>query len=160
MTNRNFTTTITVDQNPADVFAAISNVRGWWSQEIEGRADKLGATFKHHFKDLHRCEIAVKELVPGAKVVWTVLENYFSFTKDSTEWKGTDIVFEIARTDDDKTVLTFTHVGLVPEYECYDACTDGWRTYIHGSLRELIATGRGRPNMGEAVTDSELSLAQ
>ena len=158
MTNRNFTTTITVDQNPSDVFAAITNARAWWSQEIVGRAEKIGDTFKHHFKDLHRCEIAVKERVPGKKVVWTVLENYFSFTEDSTEWKGTDIVFEIAR-NGDKTVLTFTHVGLVPECQCYSACTDGWRFYIHDSLRDLIATGRGRPNVGEAVAESELSLA-
>ena len=158
MTDRNFTTTLEVDQNPSEVFAAICNVRAWWSQEIVGRADKVGDTFKHRFRDLHRCEIAVKELVPGRKVVWTVLENYFNFTEDSTEWKGTDIVFEISRCCE-STVLTFTHVGLVPEYQCYVACTDGWTFYIHDSLRELIATGRGRPNVGEAVTDSEMSLA-
>ena len=158
MSDRNFTTTITVDQSPPDVFAAICDVRAWWSQEIVGRAERIGDTFKHHFRDLHRCEIAVKELVPGRKVVWTVLENYFSFTEDTAEWKGTDIVFEIAR-NDDKTVLTFTHVGLVPTYQCYVACTDGWTFYIHDSLRELITTGRGQPNVGEAVTDSELSLA-
>ena len=159
MTSRSFTTTLTVDQDPAAVFAAICNVRAWWSQEIVGRAENVGDTFKHHFKDLHRCEIAVKELVPGRKIVWTVLENYFSFTEDATEWKGTDIVFEIARSGD-RTVLAFTHLGLVPEYQCYLACTDGWSFYIHQSLRELLATGQGRPNVGEAATQSELSLAE
>jgi hypothetical protein len=158
MTERHFTTTITVDQSPAAAFAAICNVRAWWSQEIVGRAENVGDTFKHRFRDLHRCQIAVKELVPEQKVVWTVLENYFSFTEDTAEWKGTDIVFEIARCCRE-TVLTFTHVGLVPGYQCYLACTDGWTFYIHESLRELIATGQGRPNVGEAVTDSELSLA-
>jgi hypothetical protein len=158
MIDRNFTTTITVDQDPAAVFAAICDVRAWWSQEIVGRAAKIGDTFKHHFRDLHRCEIAVKEMVPARKIVWTVLENYFSFTEDTAEWKGTDIVFEIARRGD-KTVLTFTHVGLVREFQCYGACTDGWRFYVHDSLRELITTGQGRPNVGEAVTESELSLA-
>ena len=158
MTDRSFTTTITVDQNPSDVFAAICDVRAWWSQEIVGRAERVGDTFKHHFRDLHRCEIAVKELVSGKKVAWTVLENYFSFTEDTAEWKGTDIVFEIAR-DGDKTVLTFTHMGLIPEYQCFVACTDGWHFYIHDSLRELIATGQGRPNVGEAVTESEMSFA-
>ena len=158
MSDRNFTTTIAVDQSPSDVFAAICNVRAWWSQEIVGRAERVGDAFKHHFRDLHRCEIAVKELVSNEKVVWTVLENYFSFTEDTAEWKGTDIVFEIARSGD-QTALTFTHLGLVPACQCYVACTDGWTFYIHDSLRELITTGRGRPNVGEAVTDSELSLA-
>jgi hypothetical protein len=147
MTDRNYTTTIAVTQSPADVFAAINNVRGWWSDDIEGHADRIGSTFKHHFKDLHRCEIAVKDLVPGEKVVWTVLDNYFSFTEDKTEWKGTDIVFEMARRGD-KTEVTFTHVGLVPEYECYGVCTDGWRTLINGSLCDLITTGQGQPSVG------------
>jgi hypothetical protein len=158
MSEHNFTTTLAVDRSAAEVFAAICNVRAWWSQEIVGRAERVGDTFKHHFKDLHRCEIAVKELVPGKKVVWTVLENYFSFTEEPAEWKGTDIVFELAR-DGGKTVLTFTHAGLVPAFQCYLACTDGWRFYIHDSLSELIATGKGRPNVGEAVTDSEMSFA-
>jgi uncharacterized protein YndB with AHSA1/START domain len=159
VTNRNYTLTLTVDHSPAAVFAAITNVRGWWSQEIEGRTDQVGEMFKYRFRDLHRCEIAVTELVPGEKAVYTVVDNYFSFTADEKEWTGTDLVFEIARRGA-QTVVTFTHVGLVPEYECYSACTDGWRTYINGSLHDLITTGRGRPNVGEALTGSELSLAQ
>ena len=158
MNNNNYTTTFTVDQNPETVFTAIKNVRGWWSEGIEGHADKIGDGFTHRVLNLHRCELAVKDLVPGKKVVWTVLDNYFNFTKDETEWKGTDIVFEIARIGN-KTEVKFTHVGLVPEYECYDVCTDGWHTYIK-SLRDLITTGKGQPNIGEAMTDSERSLVR
>jgi len=158
MTDRNYTTTIIVDQSPAQVFDAINNVRGWWSEEIEGRTDQAGETFHYHFRDLHRCEVRVDELIPGKKVAWTFTENYFSFTEDAAEWKGTRIVFDIARKDG-KTEVTFTHIGLVPEFECYGACTDGWRNYINGSLKDLITTGRGEPNKGEAITESEQALA-
>jgi hypothetical protein len=85
------------------------------------------------------------------------VKNHFSFTDDKTEWTGTDIVFEISGKGD-KTEIRFTHIGLVPEYECYDVCSDGWGTYINGSLRALIATGKGRPNVGDAITDSEREL--
>lgn len=158
MTERSFTTGFTVDQSPEAVFAAICNVRGWWSDGIRGRAGKAGDRFTHQVLDLHRCDLVVTHVAPGRKVVWTVLDNYFSFTRDRTEWKGTEIVFEIDRVGD-RTDLRFTHVGLVPDYECYEVCVDGWQTYI-ASLRDLIATGKGQPNVGEAKTDSEVTLAQ
>ena len=83
--------------------------------------------------------------MPGKKVVWHTTDSHLSFLKDKTEWNGTDIVFEIARKGL-QTELRFTHVGLVPEYECFDACRDAWGTYIGDSLRSLIATGVGKPS--------------
>lgn len=159
MNNRNFTTSFTVKQTPEAAFAAVNNVRGWWSEEIDGRTDKLGAEFKYHFQDIHRCKLKITELVPGKKVVWRVLDNYFSFTKDRTvEWKDTDIIFDVSKKGD-QTEVRFTHKGLVPEYECYDACSAGWSTYINGSLRDLITTGKGQPNVGQPMTDFERALA-
>ena len=64
MNDRNFTTSFTVDQTPEAAFAAINNVRGWWSEEIEGRTDKLGEAFNYRYKDVHRCTIKVTELIP------------------------------------------------------------------------------------------------
>ena len=157
MTTTDFATTLLVDQTPKEVFDAINNVRGWWSEEIEGSTDKLGAEFKYHFRDIHRCKLKITELIPGKKVVWRVLDNYFNFTKDESEWKGTDIIFDVAGKGD-KTEVRFTHQGLVPEYECYDACSDGWSIYIKGSLKELITKGKGRPNVGQPMTDHEREL--
>jgi uncharacterized protein YndB with AHSA1/START domain len=139
MGNQDFTTTILVDQSPEQVFAAINNVRRWWP-EIEGRASKIGETFMHRFGDMHQCELVVKDVIPGRKVVWTVIENYFGFTEDKSEWKGTDIIFAIRRIVC-KTELKFTHVGLVPQYECYGVCANGWNTLINGDLRNLITSG-------------------
>jgi len=158
MQNQNFTTTILVDQNPEEVFNAINNVRGWWSEAVEGETDKLDAVVYYHYQDIHRCTFKITSLEPARKVVWHVLQNYFSFVKDKTEWTGTNIVFEITRKGD-KTEVRFTHFGLVPHFECYDVCTDGWSTYINGSLHKLITTGRGEPNIGEAITDSEKELS-
>jgi hypothetical protein len=95
--------------------------------------------------------------MPGKRVVWHVLHNDFNFIEDKSEWNGTDIVFEIARKGD-KTEVRFTHLGLVPAYECYDVCSNAWSGYITGSLRNLIATGKGQPNpiVGELPSHQEI----
>ncbi len=149
--NQNYTTTFTVDQSPQDVFAAVTNVRGWWSEEIEGGTEKLNDEFDYHFQDVHRCKMRLTEVVPGKKVVWLVLENYFNFIQDQTEWVNTQVVFEIAEKSG-KTELHFTHEGLVPAYECFEICSNAWGTYINGSLRDLISTGKGKPNAKNCPT--------
>ena len=159
MNDRDYTTVIAVDQTPEETFAAVINVRGWWSEDIEGRTDRVGEEFEYRFRDIHRCRMRITESIPGRRVMWRVLDNYFNFTDDKSEWKGTDIVFEIAQ-ENGRTELRFTHQGLVPEYECYEACSAGWRTYINGSLRALIATGKGQPNVGQPMNENERALAR
>lgn len=158
MTTSDFTTTISVDQTPKEAFRAITNVRGWWSEEIEGTTDKLHGEFNYHYQDLHRAEIKIIEFIPEKKVVWLVKENYFKFTKDKSEWTGTKIIFEISQKDN-KTQIHFTHLGLVPEYECYNVCREGWTNYIDNSLHSLITTGIGLPNgKDKPGTESEKEL--
>jgi hypothetical protein len=145
MQDLNYSTTLLVDKSPEEAFNAINNVRGWWSEEIEGGTEKLNDEFKYHYNDVHNCRMKLIEVLPARKVVWLVLDNYFSFTKDKSEWIGTKAVFEISR-HGNKTKITFTHLGLVPDYECYSACVNGWSHYIEGSLLSLIGTGKGQPN--------------
>jgi hypothetical protein len=52
-----------------------------------------------------------------------VLDGYLNFTEDETEWTGTDITFDISALGD-KTEVRFTHVGLVPEFKCFDNCSN------------------------------------
>ena len=150
MSNQSYTASISVDQSPKEAFDAIRNVRGWWSEEIEGSTAKVGDEFLYRYQNLHRCTMKQVEFVSDKRVAWLVTDNYFSFTEDKTEWKGTKVVFDIAK-EGDKTEIRFTHEGLVPTYECYNVCSDAWGTYIRGSLKSLIATGKGSPNAKERV---------
>jgi hypothetical protein len=148
MKTKNFTTTILVDQTPQEAFDAINDVRGWWSGEIEGRTDALGAEWAYSYKKLHRTTQKITEFVPGKKIVY----SHIGFVHDKSEWDGTDIVFEIASKRDqsgDKTEIRFTHVGLVPTIECYDGCSGAWGFYVNESLRDFIAKGNGQPNPDE-----------
>ncbi len=149
MTSQNFTSTFVVDQTPDEAFAAITNVRGWWSGEIDGRTDALGEEFTYRYQDIHYSKQRISELVPGRKVVWKILDSSLNFTEDPHEWNGTEVVFEVERTGD-KTEVRFSHVGLVPEFECFDQCSSAWGFYVNSSLRRLIMTGHGEPNAKEA----------
>ena len=150
MKDQSLSATFTVDQSPEEVFAAINDVRAWWSGEIEGSTSHLGDVFTYRYKDVHYSKQEITEFVPGKKVVWLVLDACLNFVADKAEWNGTKIVFEIARKGG-QTEVRFTHVGLVPEVECYTGCSSAWGFYITGSLRSLIASGKGQPNKRETA---------
>ncbi|MGD0728977.1 MAG: SRPBCC domain-containing protein [Candidatus Micrarchaeaceae archaeon] len=143
-----------VDQAPEEAFTAINNVRGWWSGEIEGNTDKLNAEWIYRYKDIHYSKQRITELIPGKKIVWLVLDSYLKFVEDKTEWNGTKITFDIIKKGN-KTEVRFTHVGLVPNYECYDKCSSAWGFYINESLRKFITTGKGQPNEKEGKKTSK-----
>lgn len=155
MATSDFTTTILVNNTPKEVFDAINNVRGWWSESVEGNTAQLNEEFLYYYKDVHISKMKIVEFVPHKKVVWLVLDNHFNFTKDTTEWNGNRIVFEISEKGN-QTALQFTQLGLVPAYECYNVCHDAWTSYIQGSLKDLITTGKGKPNAKEGGLNAEL----
>jgi uncharacterized protein YndB with AHSA1/START domain len=152
MNDQSYTTVLSVERSPQEVFDAINDVRSWWNRNLEGASGAVGDEFVHHVEGIHRAQIAVTELVPGERVVWRVLDNWFSFIGDQREWKDTEIRFDIAG-DDGTTEIRFTHVGLVPSDECYAVCETAWGHYIHNSLRRLIINGEGMPNSSPGEVD-------
>jgi hypothetical protein len=151
MSTDNLTIAFTVDNTPEEAFAAITNVRGWWSGQIDGRTEELGAEFTYRYQDVHRSTQQITELIPGKRVAWHVLDGYLAFVEDKTEWTGTDVTFDIAPRESG-TEVRFTHVGLVPDDECFDSCSSAWHFYVGTSLRNLITTGYGDPNPQEVLS--------
>ena len=139
-----FTVSFAVPQSADEVFAAINDVRGWWSGDIDGSTDELGAEFTYQYQDMHRSKQRITEFVPGRRVAWRVLEGYIDFVKDKAEWTGTDITFDISPSATG-TEVRFTHVGLAPEAECFETCSSAWGFYISSSLRDLITQRQRSP---------------
>ncbi|HEY1650688.1 MAG TPA: hypothetical protein VGG09_02280 [Acidimicrobiales bacterium] len=76
------------------------------------------------------------------------MDSSLNFTEDPHEWTGTEVVFEVVPKGN-QTEVRFAHVGLVPEFECYEQCTSAWGFYLNSSLKRLITTGQGEPNAPE-----------
>ena len=143
MSNFDFTTTFLVDQTPKAVFDAINNVPDWWQGEIKGSSQKLNDEFTYHMEDIHFSKQKVVEFIPNKRIVWLITESKLSFTKDKSEWTGTKICFEISVVNN-QTQVCFTHMGLVPKFECYGDCSNAWTELIQKSLFSLITTGKGK----------------
>jgi hypothetical protein len=84
-------------------------------------------------------------------------DGQLNFVKENNEWTGTEIVFEINQKGP-KTELRFTHVGLVPAFECYGGCSGAWGFLISDGLRTLIRTGKGQPYKREWAVRCALAI--
>ena len=144
MSSQDMTTTFLVERTPEETFTAINDVPSWWSGEVAGDTDVLGVEFTYTVPGVHRSVQKVAELVPGKRVVWKVVDAQLDFAKDKREWVGTEIVFEISN-QGGKTEVRFTHRGLVPAFECFDACSNAWGLLVGKNLRNRILTGEAQP---------------
>ncbi|MEV6228757.1 SRPBCC domain-containing protein [Saccharopolyspora shandongensis] len=157
------TATMTVDRTPEQVFEAITNVRGWWSENLIGHSAALHDEFVFTDDTEYAGETArakggirfarfqITEVVPGRRVVWHVVDCVRSlpsdrtFSDDRDEWTDTNVIFDIT-TDAQGTTLHFTHEGLTAaESACFEACSRAWTFFITKSLSQLITTGAGQP---------------
>ncbi|MDP4265728.1 MAG: SRPBCC domain-containing protein [Bacteroidota bacterium] len=139
---KNYTATIEVAKSPQDVFNRIKDVPKWWSKDFEGSSAKPNDEFVICHPGRHYSKQKLVEVIPNNKVVWLVTDSKLDWLeKDKHEWTNTKMVFDIT-TKDDKTVLHFTHEGLVPEKECYAMCAQGWNMVIKEWLFNFITDGK------------------
>ena len=146
MKKQDYTISIMINATAKAAFNGINDVSKWWTENLEGSSQKLNDEFTVRFDDIHLSTQKLIQVVPDKKVVWLVTDSKLNFLKNKNEWTNTKISFEIAE-QNGKTQITFTHIGLVPNAECYDSCVPAWGHYIKGSLFKLLTEGKGTPEL-------------
>ena len=143
MKNENYNCRISAKITANEAFNGIVKVTEWWSKKIEGKTEKLNDVFTYRPGDTW-VTFKITECVAGKKIVWYATDCFLHWQKDKTEWKDTQVVFEISE-NGNSTQINFTHIGLSPDVECYEGCVKGWDQYFKGSLLKLLTTGKGEP---------------
>lgn len=142
----NYTNTIEVKATAEKVFNALSHkIFLWWSEMFEGSSAQTEDVFTIRFgADIHKT-MRVKEAIPDTKMIWHVEDSLIALPelKNQKEWIGTTIVWEIEQ-NGENTKIKITHLGLSPDIECYDICSNGWVQFL-GSLKLFLETGKGTP---------------
>jgi hypothetical protein len=121
-------------KSPGEIFELLLEIDKWWSglfeETITGESHRLNDEFS--FKaggGVHYTKQKLIVLEPEKSIVWQVTESNLSFLKDTNEWDNTKICFDISN-EKEYTRVTFTHEGLVPRFECYNACSGAWAQYM------------------------------
>ena len=141
--SKSFTATIEVTKTAHHVFECVRDVSKWWGgKDLKGATSWLNDEFTITHGDAHYSKQRMIELVPDQRVVWLITEGRLGWLeRDPQEWTNTTLTFEITPRGD-KTVLRFTHDGLVPEKECYERCSEGWSLVITDYLFNFITKGQ------------------
>lgn len=145
---KHYTQSLTIEATPAEVYAALTTpegLRGWWTEECDVDT-RVGGEHRFRFGP-HYKHMRIDTLDPQREVRWHCTAARIDidrFTRKD-EWMGTDLLFRLAPAPGGHTRLDFEHIGLVPGFECYDLCSNGWQHCL-ASLAQYAATGQGSPH--------------
>lgn len=142
MANQSFQYSFTTSKNEIEVFAHLINPKNWWTglfgEIIEGKNNAINDEFSFSAGNgMHYSIQKLVELNVNKSIVWLVTESNLSFLKNTNEWAGTRICFELEKVGND-TKITFTHNGLFPEIDCYGSCSSAWLQYLQNLEEQFI----------------------
>ena len=141
MKNQDFQYSLTTSKKQNEVFAYLLNPKNWWlglfGETIEGNSKDINDEFSFRAGDgVHYSNQKLVEVETNKKIIWLVTESNLSYLKNTNEWAGTKICFDIEQ-EDNMTKITFTHKGLIPQIECYGSCSSAWTQYLQ-NLKEHL----------------------
>lgn len=146
---------LTVRAAPVAIYTALTTpqgLRGWWTRDCDVGTG-VGGTLLFRFGQSSK-EMQIERLEPGRAVHWRCTKAHIAAERltRKDEWVGTQIIFRLTPTEDGQTRIDFEHIGLKPDFECYELCSNGWRHFL-GSLHQFAETGQGTPyEIGAACT--------
>lgn len=135
-----YSRSVEVNARPEVIFHALTqDLQGWWGAmdvPVTGLGDQFTVSWGEPW---YRFEVSVFE--PPNMLSWTCIDaNQIIAGLEGVqkEWVGTHLHWRIEAIDPDSSGLTFTHLGLVPDFICYDFCAATWDQFIGERLKSYL----------------------
>jgi uncharacterized protein YndB with AHSA1/START domain len=126
-----------------DAITTIDGLSGWWTGDTTGDTD-AGDVIAFRF-GAGGFDMEVVELEPTKHVLWKVVAG-------PDEWLGTTVDWQLKQ-DGDYTIVLFRHLGWAEPVEFMHHCSTKWAVFLL-SLKELVETGKGRPDPVDIKIDN------
>jgi hypothetical protein len=102
MANQNFQYSFTTSKEISEVFTHLIDPKNWWvglfGETIAGKSNLIDDEFSFRAGDgVHYSNQKLIELVVNKKISWLVTESNLSFLKNTNEWAGTKICFDLEK---------------------------------------------------------------
>lgn len=134
MSTQYFSNTFTTSKSHEEVFNILTDPKKWWiglhNEIITGNSEEINDEFTFKAGNgAHNSVQKLVELIPYKKIIWEIIDSDLTFLKMPNEWTGTKINFDVS-TECNQTKVTFTHNGLIQQFECYEGCSNAWLQYL------------------------------
>ncbi len=144
MKNQDYHSSISANITPSEALDKISRASEWWATNFEGSSQKPNDIFTVRFGNGDMYKVKVSEIIPDKKITWEVIDSYQGWHENHAEWTGTKIVWEVFP-QKDSIEVKMTHLGLAPEFECFDKCSQGWDYLLQKSISRFLTENKGLP---------------
>jgi len=148
----NFKQTIIVHTTKEQAFDAVTTgIKNWWGNSTS-TITKVGDEFSIFFEEETEWRFKATVVDKFNEVHWKCIYANHSFSNlkgIKEEWLNSLIIFIFKDLNEDTIELSFEHKGLTPKLNCYEICNTGWTHFIVTSLKQLLETGKGVPNLVE-----------
>ena len=142
MRTENYCKKMNIDASAKRLFDAFSKELGdWWGNSHEG-VSQIGDTMTIGFEENpSQWVFEAQELMEGKRIVLKcLLSDHQHEGLPGTiqqEWKGSQLIWEF-KPIDGMTEVSFTHLGLTPELECFNVCEQGWDHYLGEGITRYL----------------------
>ena len=142
MSTKNYRKSYEVKASAKQVFDAFSKELGdWWGNSHEG-VNQVGDTMMIGFEENPKqWQFEAMELIDSKKIVLKCRHSNHQHeglpATIQQEWLDSQLIWEFKQ-HNDHTEISFTHIGLTPELECFSVCQKGWDHYLGDGLNGYL----------------------